>query len=147
MSHLMLNDCHAHLILQLTNIYETSNPHFEYNVCTVLADNHGYSAGIIQFTTGTGSALQVIEEYSKRRNPNEFTIMLTDLKRIAAVAKQTGKPVGDISGLENYGDAWEKASEDAEFREAQLTMLLRNYLAPAIRIARTRKLTVPGMII
>lgn len=46
-----LTDCQVHLAIQITNIYETSHPEFQYDVCTILDDDHGYSAGIIQFTT------------------------------------------------------------------------------------------------
>lgn len=72
-------DCQTSLLLQLTNIYETSHPNFTYNVCVTLADGHGYSAGIIQFTTGTGSAQEVISDYSNRSTPNEVVNLFTSL--------------------------------------------------------------------
>jgi chitosanase len=112
----------------------------------VLNDNHGYSAGIIQFTTGTGSALQVIDEYSNRITPNEFSSMVDVLERIRDMAKQTGKAIGDISGLDNYCSAWKKASENPVFQEAQRTMLFRNYFVPALHIAKRRKVMVPGTL-
>ena len=60
-----LSNCQIDLILQITSIYETSTPTFNYGICTSLADGHGYSAGIIQFTTGAGSAILVIQKYTE----------------------------------------------------------------------------------
>jgi hypothetical protein len=99
---MVLGNCQIHLLLQLTNIYETSNPHFDYGVCTQLADNHGYSAGIIQFTTGTGSAMQVIQHYTSKWNPNEFTPLNGSLEVLWKTIKKTGELNGNVDTLPGF---------------------------------------------
>jgi hypothetical protein len=40
------------IALKLTSVYETSSQDLNWGICVTLPDNHGYSSGIIQFTTG-----------------------------------------------------------------------------------------------
>ncbi|KAJ2991583.1 hypothetical protein HDV02_003678 [Globomyces sp. JEL0801] len=77
-----MSNCDIDMILQLTNIFETSNP----------------SAGIIQFTTGAGSAQEVIEEYTAINHPNEFTTMNSTLDAIKKNYLQTKDLNGDVNG-------------------------------------------------
>jgi hypothetical protein len=140
----MLSDCQIHLILQLTNIYETSHPEFDFEVCVQLQDNHGFSAGIIQFTTGTGSALQVINEYTKMKPDNGFRNYIQSLRQIATRHQQSGEPIGDVEELQGYCQVWKQEAQHIEFQEAQLLMLFKNYFVPALRLASQRSFSLPG---
>ena len=118
------------LAVKLTSIFETSTPDLQWGVCVTLADGHGYSAGIIQFTTGTGSVQQVIAAYNYLSNPdnsqtpnNEFTPYNSILNSIASQAAASSSPVGSISGLDGFCDAWKRASQKKEMRQAQLQVL------------------------
>ena len=124
------------VIVQLTNIFETSHCDFDFAVCTQLQDGHGYSAGIIQFTTGTGSAQAVIDEYTEQVNPNEFTAMKGVLEDIAAQTKSDPTQVVQSTvGLESFCSAWQDASKKKEFQDAQIKVLGTNYFIPAEKLA------------
>ncbi|KAH6566627.1 hypothetical protein BASA60_009388 [Batrachochytrium salamandrivorans] len=133
------NSCQTSIILKLTNTFETSHQEFQYDPCVQLSDDHGYSAGIVQFTTGTGSAQQVIQYYSERVYPNEFTPMNATLSAINAQlqadATEGGGLVASVAGLEGYCDAWVKASTNPEFRDAQLAVLTKMYFVPSQKVA------------
>ena len=126
-----LTNCQINLILQITSIFETSTPTFNYGICTTLADNHGYSAGIIQFTTGAGSAILVIQKYTESLlpNPTPFTPFNTTLELLYSKIKQStangGEQVvdGSLDGLGGFCDAWKSASTTHDFQKAQLQVL------------------------
>ena len=122
-----LSNCQINLILQLTSIYETSSPSFNYGICTSLADGHGFSAGMIQFTTGSGSAIKVIEEYTELvfPNPTPFTPLNTSLEQVMGKIKQSGE-VLDGSTTQTLGgfcDAWARSATTDSFKKAQLQVM------------------------
>ncbi|KAI8925133.1 lysozyme-like domain-containing protein [Entophlyctis helioformis] len=108
---------------------------FQYDVCVQLDDGHGFSAGIIQFTTATGSAGQVIGRYSAKQYPNEFTPMNATLTAIAKQRQTDAGLVSSVAGLEGYCAAWIAASAKPAFRDAQLAGLVDLYLVPSQRAA------------
>ncbi|KAJ3416267.1 hypothetical protein HDV05_002557 [Chytridiales sp. JEL 0842] len=124
--------CAQKIALKLTSVYETSSQELNWGICVTLPDNHGYSAGIIQFTTGTGSAQKVISTYASAVGPNhEFTPYNPTLSSIAAQAKSGGGPVGTLAGLEGYCEAWQRASQRKEFKIAQVKVLNELYWDPS----------------
>ncbi|EGF78792.1 hypothetical protein BATDEDRAFT_90250 [Batrachochytrium dendrobatidis JAM81] len=134
------NSCQTSIILKLTNVFETSHQEFQFDPCVQLSDGHGYSAGIVQFTTGTGSAEQVIQFYSDRVHPNEFTVMNATLEAItlqlkAGASGDASGLVSSVAGLDGYCDAWSKASQRPEFRDAQIAMLAKMYFIPSQKAA------------
>ncbi|KAJ3332204.1 hypothetical protein HDU76_000977 [Blyttiomyces sp. JEL0837] len=130
-------NCVMNIALKLTSIYETSSQELQWGVCVTLDDNHGYSAGIVQFTTGTGSAQQVINEYTKSvGSQNEFTRYQTQLQQLATNAASSGSVDGTISGLEGFCDAWKQASVKKEFQNAQLAIMKNMYYDPSQQIAQ-----------
>ncbi|ORY37965.1 lysozyme-like protein, partial [Rhizoclosmatium globosum] len=142
--------CVRNIALKLTSVYETSSQDLQWDVCVTLADNHGYSAGIIQFTTGTGSAQAVISKYEtslqkgttvQQKSPfKSFDSVLSSLKD---ASEASGSPQGDISGLQGFCDAWKQASGTPEFRDAQLQVLDDLYWTPSQITARKYSLSLP----
>jgi hypothetical protein len=124
---LNLSNCQINLILQLTSIYETSSPSFDYGICVSLADGHGYSAGLIQFTTGSGSAIRVIEEYTDLvyPNPTPFTPLNSTLDQVMGKIKQNGEVLdgSTVDGLGGFCDAWGRSATTDSFKKAQLQIL------------------------
>ena len=131
MSNFNLSNCQIDLILQITSIFETSTPTFNYEICTSLADGHGYSAGIIQFTTGAGSAILVIEKYTELElpNPTPFTPLNATLESLYSKIKKSTANGGDqvvdgsLDGLGGFCDAWKSAATTKGFQKAQLQVL------------------------
>ncbi|OAJ42470.1 hypothetical protein BDEG_25919 [Batrachochytrium dendrobatidis JEL423] len=143
------NSCQTSIILKLTNVFETSHQEFQFDPCVQLSDGHGYSAGIVQFTTGTGSAEQVIQFYSDRVHPNEFTVMNATLEAItlqlkAGASGDASGLVSSVAGLDGYCDAWSKASQRPEFRDAQIAMLAKMYFIPSQKAATDAGLSYAG---
>ncbi|KAJ3118499.1 hypothetical protein HDU96_001318 [Phlyctochytrium bullatum] len=166
--------CAKDLAMQLTSIFETSSPEFGFGVCTTLPDDHGYSAGFMQvkflfvasafayplphapapapdrekFTTGTGSALRVIETYLNLTGTpsGDFVPYLPALRDLTArfVGHGSGAAVGDISHLHGFCDAWRNAAATPAFRLAQLLTADALYWTPSQSLADTLGLTTPA---
>ncbi|KAI8901898.1 hypothetical protein BC833DRAFT_645858 [Globomyces pollinis-pini] len=122
-----MSNCDIDLILQLTNIFETTNQSISIRDI----------AGIIQFTTGTGSAQEVIEEYTAINHPNEFTTMNSTLDAIKKNYLQTKDLNGDVNGLEGFCSAWDLASKQPSFQQCQIQVLARRYWFPAFDFSQT----------
>ncbi|KAI8850079.1 hypothetical protein BC829DRAFT_416362 [Chytridium lagenaria] len=125
--------------------YET--PNLQWDVCTILADNHGYSVGVVQFNTGTGSAQRVIWEYLRLLrgsvSSHEFSAYMPILTLIAEKAKN-GILIGDVAGLEGFCDAWKHACIRKEFRDAQMAILDQDYWIPSQKLAEDVKAKSPA---
>ncbi|KAJ3059538.1 hypothetical protein HDU98_004466 [Podochytrium sp. JEL0797] len=145
--------CVQNIALKLTSVYETSSQNLQWDVCVSLPDNHGYSVGIVQFTTGTGSAQAVIAKYEQLLNQSSgsnvtvvspfksFDTTLAGLKHASEAAG--GAAQGDISGLTGFCDAWKKASASDAFKNAQLAVLGELYWLPSQKAAHSVSLTLP----
>jgi hypothetical protein len=131
--------CDLHLILQLTNMYETSNFEFDYGACVRLDDGHGYSCGIIQFNTGSGSAIRIIEAFESQISKNgdsqstisPFSSLQGSLDELEA-SRVPGQLSDNIQGLDGFCAAWTEASHDPIFQNAQQEALTQSYLKPAL---------------
>ncbi|KAI9332868.1 lysozyme-like domain-containing protein, partial [Zopfochytrium polystomum] len=124
--------CVENMALKLTSVYETSSQQLRWDVCVNVNDAHGFSAGIVQFTTGTGSAQAVISAYTRTvGSTNEFTPYMGVLNQLAQAAQATGGLAGDVSGLTGYCDAWRAASAKQAFRDAQMEVFSENYWKPS----------------
>ncbi|KAJ3097035.1 hypothetical protein HDU97_005324 [Phlyctochytrium planicorne] len=130
-----LTRCQYNIILSITSVYETSNPNLGFDTCGNWNDGQGISAGFIQFTTSSGSALQVVQtylSYSKRSNPPiaSFVGALQKAKEVGNGGQTWGQ--GYMDGLWGFCDAWQEANtNDAEaFHSAQMKIQSDGYLAP-----------------
>ncbi|KAI8617678.1 lysozyme-like domain-containing protein [Chytriomyces sp. MP71] len=139
--------CTQNIALKLTSVYETSHQDLQWGICTTLADSHGYSVGIMQFTTGTGSAQDVISTFEATLSANEtspFAQYHTALQTLKSQAIQNGgAPQGDISQLPNFCNAWATAANDTRFRNSQLKMVDKLYWNPSQKLVQAASLSLP----
>ncbi|KAI9352569.1 lysozyme-like domain-containing protein [Obelidium mucronatum] len=146
--------CVQNIALKLTSVYETSSQDLQWDICVTLPDNHGYSAGIVQFTTGTGSAQAVISAYEKSlKNSTTGTASVVEispfqafdavLSQLKQASELSGNAQGDISGLQGFCTAWKQASSNNAFKNAQLQVLNDLYWTPSQQAAKKYKLSLP----
>ena len=115
-------------IIKLTSVFETSSQTLNYSVCGDIGDGNGYSAGIIQFTTTSGSAQDVIDYYNQIDPQSEFSGL------------DTHSSVG-LGSLPGFCQTWAKCSSDSRFQKAQLRQLVTLYFEPAFKLASTNGFT------
>ncbi|KAJ3327233.1 hypothetical protein HDU76_012169 [Blyttiomyces sp. JEL0837] len=123
-----LTSCQYNIVLQLTSVFENGTPSFNWGSCENINDGNGYSAGFIQFTTLSGSALQVVQTYANNGNADG------NLKQALAnyiPALQNVQGSGSTDGLDGFCDAWANAANnDNAFHDAQLQIQENGYLVP-----------------
>ncbi|KAI8801273.1 lysozyme-like domain-containing protein [Cladochytrium replicatum] len=126
--------CEKSIIQQLTNYYENSRFQFSFDYCENLGDGRGFTAGVAGFTTGTHDALEVIKAYVEKMDgePTEFDGMLDRLKEISREKEGLNS---DVAGLSGYCRAWETASNNPVFRQAQMEALDANAWTPSQAMA------------
>ncbi|KAI8848171.1 lysozyme-like domain-containing protein [Chytridium lagenaria] len=136
-----LSKCQYDIILKITSVFETSNKNLGFNLCGNWNDGQGISAGFIQFTTSSGSALRVVQSYlqlTRRPNP-PLASFVTALQRAAQVGnKGAVSGQGFMTGLSGFCDAWEEANKNdgAAFQNAQLAIQSAGYLQPNLKIVQ-----------
>lgn len=122
-----------------------------------IVDDRGFTAGIAGFTTGTGDALLVIRHYCNlchqsdhhgfnvlqrstrtfhqilHRKSVDICSFLPRLQELQDMYKNTGytEPISNVSGLENYPDAWKSACTDKRFLQAQEAIFNELYFQPS----------------
>jgi chitosanase len=112
---------------QLISLFENSTIEFQYSYAEVLGDGRGVTAGRAGFTTGTGDAYVVVQQYTNKVPKNPLAIYLPELKRLL-----TAKNPNDISGLRGFIKAWESAAKDPLFRSTQDRIMEQLYYMPSI---------------
>ncbi|KAJ3205490.1 hypothetical protein HDU67_008817 [Dinochytrium kinnereticum] len=136
-----LSRCQFDIVLKMTSVFETSNPNWVnvislgFDICGNWNDGQGISAGFIQFTTSSGSALQVVLAYltlTQRTNPPiaSFVAALQTARSVGNQGQVSGQ--GFMSGLWGFCDAWREANTNdaAAFQGAQMKIQSDGYLAP-----------------
>lgn len=114
---------------ELTSVFESGTPAFDYSVVENLGDGRGYTSGRIGFTTATGDAYEAVRRYTERNAQNALAPYLPRLKEL------DDKEDGSIVGLEGYPQAWAKAAQDPVFRRIQDEINDQTYYAPAMKVA------------
>ncbi|KAJ3327231.1 hypothetical protein HDU76_012167 [Blyttiomyces sp. JEL0837] len=123
-----LTHCQYDIILHLTSVFENGSPDFNWASCGNINDGNGYSAGFVQFTTLSGSALQVVRTYVNNGNANG------NLKQALAnyiPALQNVRGSGSTAGLDGFCNAWANAANNENtFQDSQRQIQEADYLAP-----------------
>jgi chitosanase len=122
---------------RLINLFENGTTEVNYDYVESLNDGRGYTCGRAGFTTGTGDALLLIEEYTKQLPTNPLAKFLPRLQVLA----QRGS--GEIVGLEGYAEAFNQAAADPLFRALQDQFQDDLYYYPAMQIAESLGLHSP----
>lgn len=103
--------------------------YIEYDVEGNAAENRGYTAGIMGFTSKTHDMLVLVEQYARaapRRNP--LARYLPALRRVDGTSSRRGLGTPFVR-------AWRAAAGDPRFRAAQDRLAERMYFRPAVRQA------------
>jgi chitosanase len=143
----------------ITATFEHGVPELIFDSAEII-DSRGYTVGVAGFTTGTGDALVVIQEYCSHLSPST-TIDPPKLKFGSRIKGFVNKfigdestpgicsfiprlqilneqyiandydPVEDVSGLSGFAHAWKSACRDPAFINAQLKVYDDLYMLPA----------------
>lgn len=134
------------IAMQLVSAAENSSldwkaqyAYIEYNVEGNEAENRGYTAGIIGFTTKTGDLLDLVRYYKQLSPGNVLE------KYIPALEKVNGS--SSTAGLgTTFANDWKAAASaaDGKFRQAQDYERDRVYFNPAVNLAKQDGLRTLG---
>lgn len=122
---------------KLINLFENGTTEVHYDYVEELNDGRGFTCGRAGFTTGTGDALLLIEEYTKQLPKNPLAGYLPRLRVLARLGS------GDVNGLEGYAEAFRTAAADPLFRALQNQFQDDLYYYPAMQIAESLGLQSP----
>ncbi|KAJ1537430.1 hypothetical protein HK405_014641, partial [Cladochytrium tenue] len=119
-----LTACQYNMLLQITSVFETGTTTLNYGTCEDINDGNGYSAGCIQFTTNSGSALAVVQDYLNTNPSSNLAGYVSGLQSVQGS--------GDTSAISGFCDAWSAAasSDPSGFGASQMKIAAQNYLAP-----------------
>ncbi len=112
---------------QLISLFENNTLEFQYGYAEILHDGRGITAGRAGFTTGTGDAYIVVKQYTEKVPNNPLAQYVAELKRLL-----TANNRDDVSGLDGFMSAWQKAAQDPIFRSIQDWNMNQMYYIPAI---------------
>ena len=103
-------------------------------------DASGYTAGIGDFSTAGGEALEVVQTYTARVGPNALSQAY--LATLIELARDQSPAIDRLTGLP---EAWRQASADRRFRAAQDDVMTARFFDPALACPRPRLSTALGV--
>ncbi len=115
-------------------------PYIEYNVEGNAAENRGYTAGLVGFTSRTHDMLVLVRRYVQEVPNNPLTPYLPALEAVDGTSSTAGLGPGFVA-------AWHRAGVDGAFQRVQLEVATEMYVAPAIRQAKADGLGTLGQFI
>jgi len=122
---------------QITSVLENDTTVLQYGYVENLDDGRGLTMGRAGFTTANGDALLVVQRYASLVPDNALATYLPRLKSLADAESDS------TSGLEGLPAAWEAASHDPLFRQAQDEIADELYYVPAMNEADTIGIATP----
>lgn len=114
--------------------------YIEYNVEKNKAENRGYTAGIIGFTSRTGDMLELVQHYQNLAPENVLIKFLPALQAVNGTSSRKG-----LGG--DFEKAWKDAANDPKFQQAQDDERDRVYFEPAVKQAQADGLQTLGQFI
>lgn len=114
--------------------------YIEYNVEGNAAENRGYTAGIVGFTSKTHDMLELVLYYNSIAPGNVLQKYTAALQKADGTTSQAGLGAA-------FESDWKKAATDAKFRQAQDHEVDRVYFLPAVNQAKTDGLGALGQFI
>lgn len=113
--------------------WEQQVGYIEYNVEGNAAENRGYTAGIVGFTSKTHDMLMLVRNYAELVPNNPLSPYLEALARVDGSSSTDG--LGP-----SFVRAWKAAARDDRFRQAQIDLARKLYVRPAVALAEQDKL-------
>jgi chitosanase len=125
------------MMRSITAVFENDKVSPQYDFIADQKDGCGYTAGWIGFCTKYGDLLDVVEAYNTAK-PGDHPLRsyTSALRRLADDRTDDVGPLGS-----KFTKAWKDAAADQAFRRVQVEVGQRNYLEPALRIARSKGIT------
>ncbi|KAJ1667895.1 hypothetical protein IW140_005694 [Coemansia sp. RSA 1813] len=127
-----MSSCGAQIAASLNNLLQSGQEGINFAQCSKDNSGNGYAAGMINFTTGSGDAWNVVKVYMGSKGyGGEFDAFADD---IDTYVKGTG---GKTSGFSGFCTAWVKAADNPSnaFWNAQSSVLGSTYYEPAMAFA------------
>ncbi|KAJ1553018.1 hypothetical protein HK405_009228 [Cladochytrium tenue] len=130
-----LTACQYDMLLQITSIFETSSTTLNYGICGDIGDGNGFSAGCVQFTTESGSALKVVENYLQTNPSSALASFVSGLQAVVGS--------GTTSTISGFCAAWSAAAaaDPTGFGASQRAIASQYYLAPNADLVSSLGLT------
>ncbi|KAI9362040.1 lysozyme-like domain-containing protein [Zopfochytrium polystomum] len=120
-----LSSCQFDIMIEITSVFETGSTSPGYATCGDIGDGNGISAGFIQFTTRSGSALAVVKDFASL-HPDAW--LSSTVSNLANSVGNSGWPTGD------FCDRWKSAATDSstasDFAGSQKRVMASNYVQP-----------------
>ncbi|KAJ3193853.1 hypothetical protein HK101_003982 [Irineochytrium annulatum] len=123
--------CQYNMILQISSVFENGTPMLTFGSCANINDGNGFSAGFIQFTTGSGNAQNVVHAYVA--NPNSNQAIVGQFNAVIGVLDGArGNAAATTPSLQNFCSVWMMAAktDPANFQAAQLQVQSSLFFAP-----------------
>lgn len=120
--------------------WKSQYAYIEYNVEGNAAENRGYTAGIIGFTSKTHDMLELVQYYNKIAPNNALTPYISALQKVDGTSSQTGLGTAFVN-------AWKTAAKDTKFQQAQNDERDRVYFNPAVSQGKADGLRALGQFI
>ncbi len=126
---------------RLVSVFENGTIEIQYDYVENIHDGRGYTIGR-GFTTATGDAYRVVDEYVKGAPRDALARFLPELKRLA------DRESGSTSGLSGFASAWKAAAKTGAMRAAEDHEVDRASYLPATKMADALGLrTALGLVI
>lgn len=125
------------MMRSITAVFENDRVTPQYAFIADQDDGCGYTAGWIGFCTKYGDLLDVVKAYNTAKSGDHPLRRYTrPLQRLADDRTDDVRPLG-----KEFTKAWKRAAADPLFRRTQVEVGHKNYLDPALKIARDKGVT------
>jgi len=120
--------------------WKSQYSYIEYNVEGNAAENRGYTAGVIGFTSKSGDMLSMVKYYNTIAPGNILSKYISALTSVNGTSSQTGLGTAFIND-------WKTAAKDAKFQQAQDYELNTGYFNPSLTQAKADGIGALGQFI
>ncbi len=120
--------------------WRSAYSYIEYDVEGNDAENRGYTAGIVGFTSRTSDLLAVVLEYSDTAPKNPLSEYIPALRAAPGSSGTAGLGT-------DFEASWREAARDPRFRRIQWEVAHRLYIEPATRAAESDGLKALGQFV
>jgi len=132
---------------KIISIFENGTPNLQYDYIEHIDDQHGYTAGIVGYTSATGDMLEVIEKYTQIKSNNILRKYIPELERLNDIYIENNYELSEeganVDNLQGLVDDWKIATEDSRFKKLQDDERDRMYYYPALSLANRYEIKYP----
>ena len=100
-------------IKAFTYLNENEDYHPRYAYIDNIRDGRGYTGGVIGFNLQSGSMLEIVQQYTRKRPGNELE------KYLPRLVELNQKTIHDVTGMDGFVEAWKRAGDDPLMQQTQ----------------------------